>query len=106
MHLRRYELYIRFSMDQLSEAEKKELLRAKKAAYNAQEHMKERRRIASSARSRAHKVATTEKRLQEHTIEELILIARNRCRDTNIDWNENKDRIQAVLVILHGPETV
>jgi hypothetical protein len=89
-----------------SDAERKEQIRVKKAEYDAQEHMKERRRIASSARSKVHKVATTEKRIQEHSIDELMIIARNRCLATNTNWDENRAKILDVLRMLHGPDVV
>ncbi len=90
----------------MSDAERKEQIRIKKAEYNAQEHMKERRRIASSARSNAHKMSTTEKRLQEHPIHDLMIIARNRCLATNTDWDANRTKILEVLTLLHGPDSV
>ncbi len=52
--------------------------------------------------SHARKLQTTKKRFTEHSIEELTLLAMQRCNETGIDYETNKEAIMTVLRILHG----
>jgi hypothetical protein len=91
---------------EMSEAELKEQRRAKKAAYNAQPHMKEYRRAASIKHSKEMTLVTTINRLQKHTMDELLQIARLKCLNANVPWEDNKEKFIEVLRVLHGSENV
>jgi hypothetical protein len=80
----------------------KQQLRERQARYDQAEERKEKRRAASSARSREHKMITTASRLTEHTLAELIIIAQMRCRESGVDYDTYRDGIEATLALLHG----
>lgn len=86
--------------------EKKELARIKMAIYNHQPERMAMKRNFSIKRSKARKLETTGKRFQEHSMDELLSIARQRCIDANVDWNSNKQIMEYVLSILHSPQPV
>ena len=86
----------------MSDTDRREQARVKQAAYNQLEHRKEERRQASSARSREHKLNTTEKRFEEHTIDDLLRIAHRKYAEAGIDFAANKTEISRVLTVLHG----
>lgn len=46
------------------------------------------------------KLKTTAKRLQEHSIQELLEIAKKRCDEKGLNWEINKNKILEVLEIL------
>ena len=81
---------------------KRQLLRERQAKYDQEDERKEKRRQASSMRSREKKMITTASRLTEHTLAELIIIAQLRCREEGVEYNTYKDGIEAVLALLHG----
>lgn len=83
---------------------RRQAVRERQARYDQAEERKEQRRLASSARSKAHKVVTTSKRFKEHSIEELITIARMRCGEDGVNYEAHREKIEAVLAILHGPQ--
>lgn len=86
----------------MSDINRREQARVKQAAYNQLEHRKEGRRQASSARSREHKLNTTEKRFEEHSIDDLLRIARRKYAEAGIDFAAYESEIARVLTVLHG----
>jgi hypothetical protein len=93
-------------MSDTIEAELKEQRRIKKAEYNAQPHMREYRRAASIKNAKERTLMSTAERLQKHSLDELLFIARLQCLNMNIDWDVNKTKFTEVLRILHGPDDV
>jgi hypothetical protein len=86
--------------------DRREQERIRQAAYNQLEHRKEERRQASKAKSKEHKLNTTEKRLEEHSIDDLLRIARRKCAASGIDFATHESEITRVLNILHGTQIV
>lgn len=86
--------------------QKKEIARVKMASYNRQPERMAKNRQISIKRSKVRKLETTGKRFQEHTIDELLTIAHQRCIASNADWDANKDEIERVLRILHWSQDV
>ena len=93
-------------MSDTAEAERKEQRRVKKVWYDQQEHMKERRRIASIKNAKERTLMSTAERLQKHSMDDLLFITRLRCLNANIDFDLNRAKIEEVLRILHGPDDV
>lgn len=85
---------------------KKELERIKMAERNQLPHRKEYRRKASLATSKERKVGSTAKRFDEHTMDELIKIARQKCEARNIDYNKYQDVLLTALRILRDDGSV
>lgn len=67
---------------------------------------KESSRRASIARSKAHALETTARRIQCHTTEELFKIIHLCCQDRHVDIVAEHDAIARVLQLLHGPTNV
>lgn len=74
--------------------------------YNQTEVRKEQRRIESILRSRRNALMTTAKRIKDHSIDDLIEIARICCQDNAADFTKNQDAILFIFKILHGAENV
>lgn len=90
----------------MDDVEKQAKRRAQMAAYNKLEHSREYQRQASKARSKDHKLQTTAKRLTEHTIDELLMIACDKYAKAGLDFEEHKDAVISVLNVLHGTPNV
>jgi hypothetical protein len=80
--------------------------RERQAKYDQRDDRKEIRRMMSIAKSKERKLATTDKRFRQHSVDELMSIARSRCIEDGIDFEANRVQIEAVLRILHGRETI
>lgn len=79
---------------------------ARRAAYEYEYHRRpevmEKKRQYQIDASHSRKLETTKKRFIEHSIDELLKLARKRCVETGVDYEANKAVLEAALRILHG----
>ena len=61
------------------------------------------RHATSVQRARRIKLATTAKRLEEHTFDELMLVAWEKCTAQGIDFESKKGVIAEVIRALNAP---
>jgi hypothetical protein len=64
------------------------------------------RHATSVKRGRANKLKSTKKRFEEHTFEELISVAQEKCTELGVDFEENKEVIEIVLRLLNTRITI
>jgi hypothetical protein len=70
--------------------------------YNRRPEVMERNRKNQIDLSHVRKLQTTKKRFIEHSLEELTLLAIQRCDENHVDYETHKEAIDKVLRILHG----
>ena len=71
------------------------------AQYRKQPEAVEKNRQRSINVSLERKRKNTKKRIQEHTMEELMKIVAETCAEKNIDFEEKRAECEAVLSFLH-----
>ena len=74
--------------------------RARLAEYEQEPHRKEKRRIASATHAKEQKIITTMKRLEKHTVDELLFIIMLKCGELGIEYESNEPIYKAVCGIL------
>jgi hypothetical protein len=88
----------------MSEADKREQRRQWQKEYDQRDYRKEQSRIKAKNMCRQKKLISTAARFEEHTLEELLMIAMLRCRELGIDYVSNENVILAAMQLLHGAE--
>lgn len=87
-------------MSEIDEQNKR--AREKTARYNQMPDRKEARGVEYALRSHRLTLATTVKRIQSHTLSDLVEVARMCCQDNPGAFSENQDVIIKALAILHS----
>lgn len=90
----------------MDDVEKQAKRNARMVEYNQLPHRKEYRRQASKNKSANHKLETTAKRLTEHSIDELLMIACQKYAEAGLDFDSHIDAVRDVLEVLHGSRRV
>lgn len=85
-------------MSDLSEVEKKE----KQRAYEKLPHRLMKSRIYSAEKSHKKKIVTTSRRFEEHTIDDLLLMAAMKCQELGLDYEKNESTFRFVFDIMHA----
>jgi hypothetical protein len=69
--------------------------------YFSRQDVIERHRAASIRVGKQKKLATTARRFEEHTMDELLSIASNKCKKHNVDFELKKEGFIELFKILH-----
>ena len=88
----------------MSEADKKEQRRQWQKEYDQRDYRKEQSRIKSKQMCRQRKLISTAARFEQHSLDELLMVAMLRCRELGIDFASNESVIITTMKLLHGPE--
>ena len=91
-------------MEEVDERTKK--IRKKSALYDQTPDRKEARRVASIIRAHRLTLITTVKRIQSHSFDDLVEVARICCKNDPNKFLANQDMIILILAILHEGENV
>ena len=89
-------------MSDASEAERKTKRCAWLKEYEQRDYRKEKSRVESRERCRQKKLLSTAARFEEHSFDELLIIAMLRCQELGIDYKENENVIMTTMKLLHG----
>jgi hypothetical protein len=61
---------------------------------------------ASVRRAKKNKLASTKRRLEKHTLEDLMSIAAEKCVELGLDFEANRETLMAALHILHDQRAI
>ena len=84
----------------MCESDKKEHKRLWQKEYDQRECQKERRRSASLALGKQKKVINTMLRLESHTQDELLHIARLKCNELGVNYDLFETALKTAIAIL------
>jgi hypothetical protein len=84
----------------------KEYRQAYDKEYVQRDYVMAASRERSLRKSKEKKVLTTKKRFEEHSVNELMWIAQERCREQGIDFDEKKALMLEAISILHGQDII